>query len=651
MSAKTSEISFSRWRGLVAAGIIIIAALGAYHNSFSGPFILDDNRSIVENQTIRQLFSIKQVLLPPVGAVQRRPIVNLSLALNYRLGGLEVTGYHVFNLITHILVALTLFGVVRRTLRQPVIPEVLRGPSTGLALVIALIWTVHPLGSNAVTYIIQRTELLVALFYLLTLYCVIRGNSSRRSVFWYVVAVMTCLVGMGSKEVMISAPFMIFLYDRLFLSRSFKEVIRQRGLLYLGLVATCGLVIAFLPHGKGSTFGLPDYAPKQFAAITTYLKLCFWPAPLILDYGMGKTPSFWQALPYAIFVIALLIATLVGVRYKPRLGFLGIWFFCLLAPSSSFVGLNEWAAEKRMYLPLAAVVVAVVLGGYIVLARRAKLGRVLGYILAGAVVVVFGLLTFDRNYDYASEFSIWDATVIACPDNHRAYNNRGMAHRNNGNYDLAIQDFDQAIALRPAYAQAYNSRGFVYSYRANYDLAISDLNKAIELEPGYAEAYNNRGISYGRKGELDRAIGDFNMAIKLNSRDARAYSNRGLAYLAKGDYKRAIRDFDQAIAINPASAPAYNNLAWILATHKDSKVRDGARAVQLAEKACELTGYKDPTNLDTLAAAYAQLGQFDKAVETAKKAMQIARAAKNEKLAKDIQKNLELYEAKRPYPK
>ncbi len=235
------------------------------------------------------------------------------------------------------------------------------------------------------------------------------------------------------------------------------------------------------------------------------------------------------------------------------------------------------------------------------------------------------------------------------PSYAEAYNNRGVACLGKNDYEGAIRNFNKAIELNPSYAEAYNNRSAIYGSKGDYDQAIRDLDKAIESNPSYTKAYYNRGNAYWSKGEYDRAIRDLNKAIELNPSYTKAYYNRGNAYLAKGDYKEAIRDFDQAIKSGLADAKAYNNLAWILATHEDSQVRDGAKAVHLAEKACELTEYKLPYTLDTLAAAYAELGQFDKAVKTAEKAMQLARAAKNEKLAKDIQSNLELYKAKRPY--
>ena len=229
------------------------------------------------------------------------------------------------------------------------------------------------------------------------------------------------------------------------------------------------------------------------------------------------------------------------------------------------------------------------------------------------------------------------------------YNNRGNAYFSKGDYERAIDDFGKAIELDPAFTHIYSYRGNVYLAKGDYDQAIRDYNKTIELDPENAGGYYNRARAYQGKGDYERAIDDYNKTIKLNPRSFQAYHNRGRIYSDKGEYKHAIRDFSKVVELNPRHAQAHNHLAWILATHKDSQVRNGARAVELAQIACELTDYKVATTLDTLAAAYAQLGQFDKAVETAAQAVQLARATKNEKLAKDIQRNLELYKAKRPY--
>ena len=182
--------------------LVIVAGLLAYHNSFTGPFIFDDTFSIKENPTIRHLWPIWQSLSPPHRgglAVEGRPVINLSVAINYALGGYAVWGYHAFNLMVHILAGLTLFGLVRRTLVQPRLRERFGSVANELALATAVLWVVHPLQTESVTYIIQRAESIMGLFYLLTLYCFVRGVESRRRGLWSGLSVTACALGMASK--------------------------------------------------------------------------------------------------------------------------------------------------------------------------------------------------------------------------------------------------------------------------------------------------------------------------------------------------------------------------------------------------------------------------------------------------------------------
>ena len=723
----------SHWRVLAAAGIIVVAGLLAYHDSFGGPFIFDDVQSILENPHIRQLRPIWEVTRAEPGrTVARRPVLSISLALNYQISELKVWSYHATNLAIHILAALTLFGIVRRTLLSERLRGRFRQASFPLALVCAMIWLVHPLQTAAVTYVVQRAESLMGLFYLLSLYCLIRGAGGAKSRFWYVGAIVSCALGMGTKEVMATAPLVLLLYDRVFIARSFKEVFTRRWGLYAVLADTWVIILVSALNNPPLAFQTQpwhQYALTQCRVIIIYyLKLSFWPDPLVLDYGRSIGKSFGQTLACAIVLWALLAETVLAFRRRPCLGFLGAWFFLILGPTSSILPRPDVIFEHRMYLPLAALVVAVVLTGYVMGTtllsrlvisdrRRSRLGRGFGYILAGGVIVVLGLLTVRRNDDYRSELSIWNDTIAKKPNNPRVYLNRGRSHSDMGNYDQALCDWNKAIELGPGYAEAHNNRGVLYISKGKYDLAIHDFEKAIELKPNYAKAYNNRGVLYTGKGDYDlairdfekaieykpryvnahynrgmayldkgnndRAIRNFDRAIELESTYAKAYYNRGIASANKGDSDRAIRDFAKAIKLRPKSAEAYtnivsallqqkrfsdalqycdqamqlgcdhpgtlNNLAWVLATHQDAQVRNGAEATRLAERACQLTGYKVAGILDTLATAYAESGQFSKAVETAERAIKLAQSAQNEQLAKSISSRLAIYKANRAY--
>jgi len=226
------------------------------------------------------------------------------------------------------------------------------------------------------------------------------------------------------------------------------------------------------------------------------------------------------------------------------------------------------------------------------------------------------------------------------------YRNRGMIWNEKGKYDKVIRDCDAAIRFDPDYAMAYNSRGVAWYEKGNCEKAISDYNQAIRLDPNNADAYNNRGAAWRAKGNYDKAISDYSAALRLDPKLALAYYNRGNAYKKKGEFDKAIADYDAAIRLDSEKyADAYNNLAWILATCSDKQYRDGKRAVECATKACELTDWKENVWFDTLAAAYAEAGDFENAVKWQQKATEMA----NDEEKEDYRSRLDLYKAGEPY--
>ena len=212
-----------------AVAVIVAAGLAAYSNSLQGPFLFDDAPSITKNKSICSVWRLDRVLMPVESLDYYRPVLNLSLALCYGIGGLDVVPYHVFNLGIHLAAALTLFGLIRRTLLLFPQDHPLREASTTLGLVVSLLWMLHPLQTESVTYVIQRCEAMAGLFCLLSLYCVVRGAASSRAWGWYGGAVTACLLGMGSKEATLVVPLLVLLYDRIFLASSWQQMLRSGG--------------------------------------------------------------------------------------------------------------------------------------------------------------------------------------------------------------------------------------------------------------------------------------------------------------------------------------------------------------------------------------------------------------------------------------
>jgi tetratricopeptide (TPR) repeat protein len=719
---------------LLAAVLITMAGVAAYANSFRGPFVCDDLASIPYNPTIRQLQDIGTVLSPPRGGetVSGRPLLNLSLAVDYALGGCRVWGYHATNLAIHILCALLLFGILRRTLTgegeggrrkaegkakvdggqwmvdgagltassalcSP--PSAFPLSSTFLALTITLLWTVHPLQTESVTYIIQRAQSLASLFYLLLLYSVIRGATSTKATRWYLVAILASLLGMATKEIVATAPLLVLLYDRTFLAGTFGQTLRRRWGLYLGLAATWGL-LAYLVYatgllGRRAEFDSPDvwsYARSQPGVILYYLRLCLWPHPLCIDYAWPVAKT-WQAIvPGTIVVGFLMVVTVWGLIRRRSWAFLGAGFFLLLAPTSSVLPLGGAASEHWLYLPLAAVVTALVLLAYRAgqsLVRRGILSAAAAMVTGGCLTLVacaaLGFLTARRNADYRSALSIWEDTVAKSPHNPRAHNNLGTTLLELGRLTEATVHFQQAVRIRSDYVKAYNNLGAALIQQGRFAEAIDPCRKAVTLAPQSAEPHYNLGNALGYSGQIDDAIAQFEESLRINPGNANAHNNLALALVSCGRLDDAITHYRQALKIDPQMMEAHLNLgnachrqgnlsaaiqhwceairlrpkaisisilnqtAWILATCADAAGRNGAKAVELAERAARLTARRDAAVLDTLAAAYAETGRFSAAVETAQQALELASAQSNRPLAEHLRQRIDLYRNAKPY--
>lgn len=600
-------------RRLIFAGaaLIVLCALAAWADSFRGAYVFDDVPAIINNPTIRHLVPLGPILDVGVGGgtVAGRPIANLSLAFNYAISGTASWSYHAFNLLVHILAGLVLFGIVRRTLELPALSRLLGMPATAgrappagaargstsrsagrlldhvpllVALTVALLWTLHPLQTEAVTYVIQRVESLMGLFYLLTLYCFIRaaeaagdhrttdhgpkglpgrqsggqrsvGSWSRHPSVWYALSTVACLFGMGTKEVMASAPLILLLYDRAFIAGSFREAWRRRRTYYLCLGATWILLGALIihTHNRGGSAGFDtsvawwSYALTQCRAIILYLRLCLWPHPLVFDYGDGLVTRPLAVAPQGLVLLALLGITAWALVRRPRAGFLGAWFFLILAPSSSIVPVvTQTMAEHRMYLPLAAVVAAGVLGLYRLLGRRSLAAF-------AALALGFGAITARRNLDYRSEFSLWSSVTRDYPENARAHNNVGSLWFKEGNLPKAIQCFDEALRIKPAYASAHYDLGMALAASGHVRDAVSQYEAALRLQPDSADIRVNLGIALLKLGELSQAVSQFEAVLRLHPESADAEYDLGLALSRLGRDGEAAARYRAALQLQP----------------------------------------------------------------------------------------------------
>lgn len=556
-----SSPALARW----APVVLVALPFALYWNTLGVPFFFDDPMAIVDNPTIRNLGAWGEVLRPPNNGsgVTGRPVVNLSLALNYACGGTAVAGYHFANILFHVLGTLALFGIVRRTLQSPVLRDRCGSAATPLAFLTALLWSVHPLQTESVTCVIQRTEVLLGLFYLATLYGFVRSQTGG-SRGWAAASIAACWLGMGTKEVMISAPLLVFLYDRTFIAGSFAEAWRRRKGYYLGLAAGL-LLLAYLVISAGGTRGTAagfgvgvtwwSYALKQCEAILLYLRLTVWPHPLVLFYGTDVIRDPLAVWPHVIILTGLVTTVLVALVRAPVAGFAGLWFFAILAPSSSVVPLvSQTVSEHRMYLPLAAPLAAALVGLYLLAGRRA-------FVVAGVIAALFGALTVRRNTDYRSEITIWRDTVAKAPANARARVNLGSVLQALGRPDEARREYEAALRLDADSPEAQNNLATILLDAGRPAEAIAPAEAALRLRPDFVFALNNLGSALVRTGRFAEGAVFLERAVTLRPAFPEAHCNLASAYTQLRQTAKALEHGRRAVQLRPDLALAHFFLA------------------------------------------------------------------------------------------
>jgi tetratricopeptide (TPR) repeat protein len=538
--------------------LVVAAATVAYANSFLGTFQFDDIPSILENPTVRQLWPLTIPLQPPAGGltVSGRPVLNFSLALNYAVSAGNPWSYHALNLLIHIGVALALFGIVRRTLARIDAPHPL---TTSLA--VALIWAVHPLTTEAVTYIVQRAESLMALFYLLTMYCFIRATAEthpRRRLVWQAMSVVTCWLGMGTKEVMVSVPVAVLLYDRLFVAGNWSGAWRSRRTLYL-LLAAGWLPLLWFVAGtgwdRGGTFGAgvswSAYWLSQGEALARYAGLAFWPSPLTLDYGL-PTASPVAAYVFSAMILVALAFTAAGFLRGRSWAFLPAFGFMVLAPTSLMPGILQFATEHRMYLPLTVVVAAAVLGVRRAVAQSGltetdqRRGLSVALVL---VVLALGTATAARNRIYADELSLWLDTATKRPGSALAEANVGKALLDRGRIAEGLTYCLKSVALDPTKPTARYNLGLAYEAQERWTEALAEFIAVAKVNPHHYLAQYRAGRLLDRLGRALEAEEFLHRALALEPEWAEARASLGVALSLQGREAEAVEEFTHALRL------------------------------------------------------------------------------------------------------
>ncbi len=591
----------SRAAGWIAFVVLAVMIGAIYGRAAQAPFVHDDNISVLSNPSIVRLWPLFGTadspgpLTPPRDAVTSgRPLVNLSLALNYRFGGYDTFGYHVVNMVIHVFSSILLYGIVRRTLMLDRLRARFGGASAQLGMAVALVWAIHPLQTDAVEYVSQRTESMMGLFYLATLYASLRYFSLETrpgQVVAVGAATLACLSGMACKEVMVSAPVMTLLFDRTFVTGSIPGALKKSWPLYAGLASGWILLLALnfdAPRSQaaGLSAGLPAYVWwfTQAKVTLLYLKLSVWPWPLVIHHA---TPFLWTfpvALPWLVPVVLAACATVILLWRRDTIGYLGAWFFVILSPTLVVPMPSEVMAERRMYLPLAAVVALVIVGAFGVLGRRERppgsscnpvgnwrspLWRTM--FASTVLIIVFAVVTSYRLETYRDVVTMWRDAVAHQPNNVRATINLGCALEDAGRREEAIEQFERTLqidATHPDAGLAHRSLGLAWAKLKQPDKAIQHLELAMQLRPDVATDHDVLGSLLLSVHRFPSAIEQLKLAARQQPTDVLVRANLASAYANTGRWPEAVHAAEEARALadaQGATAWAEQTDAWLKA--------------------------------------------------------------------------------------
>ena len=596
----------------------MLAVLGAFGPTVGHDFIaLDDDIYVTDNPGLVGGLSAENIAwaFSTLYAGFWHPVTWLSYLLDYELFGLDATGYHASNVLLHLLTSVFLFLVLRE----------MTG-AHGRSLLVALLFAVHPLRVESVAWISERKDLLSGLFMVLTLLAYSRFASTR-SRESYALALLAFALGLMSKPMLVTVPFVLLLLDgwplrRAELSGDWRScwglVVEKLPFFALSAGSSALTLIAQSRAGAISSLeamDLPTRVTSGLVSYSSYLNKSFLPVDLAVVY-----PHTFGMPPTGAWLLALvLLGTITGValwqaRERPALIVGWLWFAGMLFPVSGIVQFGTHAmADRNTYLPSIGLFLALVFGAADLLPRRIPERLWAG---ASALLVVALCVLSSRQADrWADSVRLFERTLAVTSENYLIHNN------------LCV----------------------VLLERGRHQEGIEQCRRAVTIRPGYAEAWANLGLGLHSDGQTVEAIHSYEASLSLSPDRSWVHSNLGSALLARGEQAAALRHFLRAVDLDPESPDAHNNLAWVLATAPSARLRDGAQALRHARVALDLAVADDPGYLDTLAAAYAESGQFSDAVTIADRALAGARAAGNAGFAAVLEQRRSLYLRSQPY--
>jgi tetratricopeptide (TPR) repeat protein len=660
---------------LLAIAILIGFTTLLYLNTFQVPWQFDDRPNIVDNLAVHfydlsaeRFFKLFSFSL----SESIRLFSYFTFALNFYFGRLNVFGYHLVNLIIHLATGILLFWFVLLTLSLPSQRENYGSIGFKVAFLISLLFMVHPVQTQAVTYIVQRMTSMAAMLYLLSLILFIKARltTGKRRIVYYGGMGLSGLLAVLSKENALMLPVFIVLYEVLFFRQwedgfSFRPLLKifliLGGLGLIGFVFLGGRYIDVIREGyQYRDFTMPERVLTQFRVTLHYLTLLVFPSPsrLNLDYDFPVSKSLVDPFSTFLSLVAILVFLGIGIwkmKKWPVLSFFIFWYFGNLVIESSIIPL-EMVFEHRLYLPsigpifLFSLLLVRLWERWVTAGRLRKEAIFAGMLFLA--ILPLSWATIERNAVWRSEYGLWRDVVEKSPHKGRphynigyfhfrsgqvaeaqkefelalrldpklapAHLNLGVIYYNQGHFDEALHLFKKALAVHPKYAQAYAYIGEIYDRNGAIDESLANFKRALKIDPYNVGALNHMGLVYIKNGDPERALIEFKKVLMINPNDVEAHVNSAEAYLRKGEGDQALLEIRKAMALNPDHGDAYTLLGMIY-LHK-GMLDDGVSAFRNALK----INPKDVAALSNLGVAYRYKGMIDEAIFQFKKVLSLS---------------------------
>ena len=685
-----------RWK-IIACLFLVVATLATYGDLRTHQFInYDDPVYVTDNPPVQDGLTLKGLswAFTTLHGGNWHPLTWLSFMVDSQLFGLHPGGFFLTNLLFHIANALLLFLWLHRTTR-----------ALGCSFLVAALFALHPLHVESVAWATERKDVLSTFFWLLTMWAYV-WYAERPRLGRYVLILVCFSLGLMAKPMLVTLPFVLLLLDYWPLGRlslkgpglaaaspkpgpgvTLKRLVWEKSPLLV--ISALSIVVTFYAQKEGGavlplhTLPIPNRLANAMVAYVSYLGKMFWPAHLAVLYPLPlHNLPIWQAPAAGLALVVLTLLALRQARRHPYLLVGWLWYLGTLLPVIGLVQVGQQAmADRYTYVPFIGLFIVVV-WGMAELAARWRAPRFLLPVGAGVVLSALMICTWVQVGYWRDSASLFAHTLQVTRNNALAHNSLGIAllaqgkvdqainhceealrlqpnypkaHYNLGNalfsrgeVNQALAHYEEALQLQPNYAKAHNSLGFALLSQGKVDQAVAHFEKALSIEPNSPMVHNNLGLALLSQGKADQAVAHFEKALSIRPNSPEVHNNLGLVLLSQNKEDQAILHFQEAIRLNPNYPEALDGLARLLATARNQKIRDGATAVQMAERANQLTGYGQPEMLDTLAAAYAEAGRFPEAIQASQKALDLAYSADMSELAKDIESRMRLYQAGRP---